>query len=102
MPKPPFRRGIDPLFEVGLLDKINDPLTRFFWETEQLYLQNAELRQALKKAGGNPERVRAASPGSLGPHRKIFDKKYREIAASLGKRLAFLAEKHSGSKYGPN
>jgi hypothetical protein len=89
--------------EVGLLEKLNDPLTQFFWVAEQLYLQNVELRQALKKAGGgNPERVRAPNPSSPGPHRKVFDKKYREIAASLVKRLAFLSEKHSGSKYGWN
>jgi hypothetical protein len=102
MPKPPFRKGIDPLFEVGLLEKLSDPLAKLFWDYERLYLHNQALAQTLKKAGGNPERVRGTSPGSPGPHRKIFDKKYREIAEHAQRRLAFLSAKHSGSKYGPN
>ena len=102
MPKPPFRKGIDPLFDVGLLDKTSNPLFKFFWDCEKLFLENQALRQALKKAGGDPEHVRVASPGSPGSHRRLFDKKYREISDYVRKRLAFLSSKHSGSKYGPN
>src|ERR1700674_3358589 len=102
MPKPPFRKGIDPLFDVGLLDKTSNPLFRFFWDCEKRFLENQALRQALKKAGGNPENVRVASPGSPGFHRKVFDKKYQEIAGYERQRLAFLSERHSGSKHGPN
>lgn len=102
MSKPPFRKGVDPLFDVGLLDKTNNPLFKFFWDCEKMFLENQALRHALKKAGGNPEGMRIASPGSPGFHRKVFDKKYREIADYERQRLASLPAKHSGSKYGPN
>jgi hypothetical protein len=102
MPKPPFRKGVDPLFDVGLLDKIDNPLFKFLWDCEKLFLENQALRLALKKTGVDPGRMRVASPGSPGLHRKVFDKKYREIADYAKRRLAFLSAKHSGSKYGPN
>jgi hypothetical protein len=102
MPKPPFRKGIDPLFDSGLLDRLSDPLARFFWDAEKLYLENVALREALKKAGGNPSRVRSASPGSPGHHRTIFDEKYRKIAQHVQRKMAAYAAKHSPSKYGPN
>jgi hypothetical protein len=102
MPKPPFRKGVDPLFAVGLLEKATDQLFRFFWEHERLYLENQALRAALKKAGGSPDTLQVPSPGSPGPHRKVFDKQYREIAADVRRRLSFLSAKHADSKYGPN
>jgi len=102
MPKPPFRRGVDPLFQVGLLDKISNPLFKLLWDCEKTFLENQALRRELKKAGYDPVRVRVSSPGSPGFHRKVFDKKYREIADYARERLSFLSAKPSTSKYGPN
>jgi hypothetical protein len=102
MSKPPFRKGVEPLFESGLLDDLQNPLARFFWETERLYLENHAFRQALEKAGVNPANVRVATPGSPGNHRKVFDKKYREIADYVHRKLFFLAQQKSSSRFGPN
>jgi hypothetical protein len=99
MQQPPFRKGIDPLFDSGLLDSLNDPLAKFFWEHEKLYLENRALRATLRKAGGNPDTLRVANPNSLGHHRKVFDKRYREIAADVRQRLSFLSAKHTDSNY---
>ena len=72
MPKPPFRKGVDPLFDLGLLDQTSSPLSRFFWDCEKLFLKNQTLRQALKKAGGAPERVLVASPRWSRPSQEDF------------------------------
>lgn len=96
MPKPPFRKGIDPLIEAGLFEKPSDPFGQFLWVCEIFYLQNEGLKQCLRDAGIDSDAVLRrypARPGSQGPHRKFFDKWYRQIAQDQLKRLSFLARK---------
>jgi hypothetical protein len=94
MPKPPFRKGIDPLIMAGLAEKATDPLPKFCAYAEQLYLDNRLLSTALKKAGIDPEAVLRKRPfgatvGSPGHHRKVFDPIYKVIARDQQARNAF-------------
>jgi hypothetical protein len=96
MPKPPFRRGIDPLIEAGLFEKPSDPFGSFLWFCEGIYIQNHALQQALKEAGIDPAAVLRrypVRPGSPGFHRKVFDKWYRQIAQDQLRRFSYLAKK---------
>jgi hypothetical protein len=81
--KPPFRKGLDPLFEAGLIDKISEPLVKFLVFCEKTYLENMLLREALGAAAvddalGAP-RPLLTTQGSPGHHRKVFDPWYLKI-----------------------
>lgn len=99
MPKPPFRKGLNPLFRVGLIDDVSGPFARFLWFCEGLYLDNLLLRNALLRADVDAEAVLekrrpfGTTPGSRGPHRKVFDPWYEQIATNWQVRRASQAQK---------
>jgi hypothetical protein len=95
MRKPPFRRAIEPLIKAGLLEKAGDPLGKFLVFCEKLYLENLALRVALRDAGSTAFEMPETTPGMPGPHRKVFDRWYLEIAQDQLKRYSFLAAKAS-------
>jgi hypothetical protein len=106
MPQPPFRLAIDPLIQTGLFEKASDPLGKFLWYAESLYLDNLLLRSALAKAGIDAEAVlkkqrpSGTSVGSPGPHRRVFDPLYREIALDQLKRYPSLVSRPKSKKRG--
>ena len=108
MSRPPFRKGVNPLFRAGLVENVSDPLVQFLWFCEGLYLDNLLLRQALIRAGVNAEEVLGAkrpagtTPGSPGPHRKAFDPWYQKIGTNWQVQRAVQANKGRSSKTKPN
>ncbi len=95
MPKPPLRKGLDPLMRIGLvkdpLSFDNDGVLQFLIFCEMLYRENLALRNELRKCKVDPEkylRRQAFPPGSPGQHRKVFDGWYALIAADLQARTS--------------
>jgi hypothetical protein len=90
MPKPPLRKGLEPLIELGLIEI---PLSReknkvfdFLLFSEMLYRENLVLKNELRKCKVDPAEFvsrRAFPIGSPGQHRKVFDGWYVLIAADL-------------------
>lgn len=105
---PPFRKGLSPLFRAGLIEELSDPLAKFLWFCEELYLDNLLLRNALAKAGLDAEvvlktkRPVGTTPGSRGPHRKVFDPLYEGIATDWLIRRDAEELKGCPSKQKPN
>jgi hypothetical protein len=100
MPKPPLRRGLDPLMRIGL---IQDPLSwdedsffRFVVFCEMLYRENLALKNRLRQCKVDPEKYLKSLKfplGSPGPHRTVFDGWYDQIAKDLRARIAKQASR---------
>jgi hypothetical protein len=100
MPKPPLRKGLDPLIDLGLIEtplsQEKDKVLDFLLFSEMLYRENLALKNELRKCKVDPAELlkhRAFPPGSTGPHRRIFDGWYVLIAADLRARIARRARK---------
>lgn len=95
MPKPPLRKGLDPLVRIGLiktpLNRETDGFLNFLIFCEMLYRENLALKNQLRKCKVDPEGYlhrQAFPPGSAGQHRTVFDGWYVLIAANLQARIS--------------
>jgi hypothetical protein len=95
MPKPPLRKGLDPLIQVGAvkvpLSLESDSFLQFLMFCEMTFRENLMLKGQLKKCGVDPEKFlarQAFPPGSPGRHRTIFDGWYTQIAGDLKARIS--------------
>jgi hypothetical protein len=99
--KPPFRKGIDPLIECGIVEKPSDSMWKFLWFCERLYLENIALRNALADAGLDPKKVLRRDParvGSPGFHRGVFDKLVPRHSSRSSKAFCFSCEESESQK----
>jgi len=95
MPKPPLRKGLDPLIRIGLiklpLSREDDGLLDFVLYAEMLYRENLALKNRLAKCGVDPVGYLnhlEFPPGSPGQHRTVFDGWYARIAIDLRARTS--------------
>jgi hypothetical protein len=95
MPKPPLRKGLDPLIQIGLvkipLSPRDDKFLEFLLFCELIFRENLALKSRLTKCGVDPveylNRLRLPL-GSPGQHRTVFDGWYALIAADLRSRTS--------------
>ncbi len=95
MPKPPLRKGLDPLMQIGLvknpLSFDDDYFLQFLIFSEMIFRENLALKNQLRKCGVDPVEYlsRLRFPlGSPGQHRTVFDGWYALIAKDLQSRTS--------------
>jgi hypothetical protein len=101
MPKPPFRKGLNPLFRAGLIDDVSGPFAKFLWFCKRNYLENQALKAYLHESGIDVQPIfqaRRTKPGMPGPHRKVFDTWYEQMATDWQVRRAAQEQKGRSSK----
>lgn len=102
MPKPPLRKGLDPLVQIGLvkepLSMKEDSFLEFLIFCETIYREHGALKNQLKKCKVDPEiflRSLSLPVGSIGPHRRVFDGWYIRLAKALQARFSTPERKQS-------